>query len=394
MQVPLLDLKPQFAPLRQAILDEITAIADSQSFILGPKVEHFEQGVAEYCGVPHAVGVSSGTDALLVALMALEVGPGDAVITSPYSFFATAGSIARLGATPVFLDIEPATYNLSPTLLKAYLDRCPYDEDGHPVTPGGQRIKAIMPVHLFGLAADMNPIVAAAAEHDLPVIEDAAQALGGEYPLNGRPTRVGALGDFACFSFFPAKNLGCFGDGGMVVCRDAEMAERLRILRNHGMAPQYFHHLVGGNFRLDALQAAILDLKLPHLDAWSEGRRKNALRYRDWMAEAGLNEKLTLPTEPWADSGCVQHHIYNQFVIRSSRRDELIGHLRSQSIGCAIYYPVPLHRQACFAQLGYDEGSMPEAERAAQETLALPVYAELPEEQQRFVVKTLSEFFA
>lgn len=394
MPVPLLDLKPQFAPLRDAILSEMTAVVDSQNFILGPKVEHFEQSVAEYCGVPHAVGVSSGTDALLAALMALEVGPGDAVITSPYSFFATAGSIARLGATPVFIDIDPATYNLSPTLLRTYLDRCAYDEDGHPATSDGQRIKAVMPVHLYGLAADMDLINATAAEHDLPVIEDAAQALGSEYPRNGEPTRVGALGDLACFSFFPAKNLGCFGDGGMVVCRDADVAERLRVLRNHGMAPQYYHHLIGGNFRLDALQAAILNLKLPHLDVWSEGRRANARRYREWFAEAGLTDHLTLPIEPWAESGCRQHHIYNQFVIRTSRRDALLEHLRAQSIGCAVYYPVPLHRQACFVHLGYGEGSMPESEKAALETLALPIYAELEERQQRLVVEAIADFLS
>ncbi len=369
-------------------------MADAQTFILGPLVERFEQSVAEYCGVPHAVGVSSGTDALLAALMALEVGPGDAVLTTPYSFFATAGSIARLGATPVFIDIDPATYNLSPELLKSYLDRCPYDEDGHPTTPGGQRIQAIMPVHLFGLSADMDAINALAAEHDLPVIEDAAQALGAEYPLNGAPVRVGALGDFACFSFFPAKNLGCFGDGGMVVCRDEVMAEKLRVLRNHGMAPQYHHHLIGGNFRLDALQAAVLEIKLPHLDDWSRARRRNAARYRELFAEAGLGDVLTLPVEPWADRDCEHHHIYNQFVVRTARRDELIDHLRAREIGCAIYYPIPLHRQACFADLGYAEGAFPESEKAARETLAIPVFPELTEEQQRTVVEAIAEFFA
>lgn len=395
MQVPLLDLKPQFSPLRDDVLAEVTAIIDSQMFILGPKVETFEREVCRFTGANHAVGMSSGTDALLAALMALEIGPGDAVVTTPYTFFATAGCISRLGATPVFIDIEPSTYNIAPDLLHAFFEKqCQFDEDGHPATPGGQRIKAIVPVHLFGLCADMDRILAIAAEYDLPVIEDAAQALGTDYPSPARGVvRAGAIGDMGCYSFFPAKNLGCFGDGGMTVCRDEEMAERLRVLRNHGMAPQYYHKLVGGNFRLDALQAAVLSLKLPHLDGWSAGRRRNAARYRELFASSGLDQVLGLPTEPYAASEAPNHHIYNQFVVRAPKRDELIAHLKKNGIGHAIYYPVPLHLQECFADLGYKEGDFPESERAARETLALPIFAELTGAQQERVVEVLREFY-
>jgi dTDP-4-amino-4,6-dideoxygalactose transaminase len=382
MHVPLLDLKKQYEPLRDQILAKLDEIASSQLFILGPEVDGLEREICAYTGANHAIGVSSGTDAELAILMALGVGPGDAVVTTPYTFFATAGGIARLGARIIFADIEPGTFNICPERLRELFEK-----------HRGESIKAIIPVHLFGLACRMDEIRAMAGEYGVPVIEDAAQALGAEYPLDGSAGKCGSMGEFGFYSFFPSKNLGAFGDGGMVVCREAAMAEKIRALRNHGMEKQYHHHSVGGNFRLDALQAAILRIKLPLLDKWSAMRRANAAFYREEIARARL--ELTLPEEPFAaqSAAAPNHHIYNQFVIRAPRRDELLRHLAATGIGHAVYYPVPLHLQECFASLGCKAGDFPEAERAAKETVALPIFPELTRDQQRAVVDSLAAFY-
>lgn len=369
MKVPLLDLQAQYVPIRGELLDAVTRVCDAQRFILGPEVESFEREVAAFLRVPHAIGVSSGTDAVLVALMALGIGAGDEVVTSAYSFFATAGSIARLGARPVFVDIDPATFNIDAAAVAAT------------ITP---RTKAILPVHLFGQCADMAPILDAAGHAGVPVVEDAAQAIGADR----RGTPAGAMGAAGCFSFFPSKNLGAFGDGGLVTTTDEALAERLVMLRQHGSRTKYYHELVGANFRLDALQAAVLRAKLPHLPAWTRRRRENAQRYRALFADAGLGDVVRLPVE--APDGT---HIYNQFVVRVPDRDRLRAHLAEHEIGTEVYYPVPLHLQECFRDLGYDRGSFPAAESAADETLALPIYAELTEAQQAWVVEAIRTFF-
>ncbi|MCS7048544.1 MAG: DegT/DnrJ/EryC1/StrS family aminotransferase [Verrucomicrobiae bacterium] len=363
MQVPLLDLKAQYATIREEVRKALDEVCESQHFILGPEVEKLEQNVAAYSGCAHGIGVSSGTDALLVALMAIEVKPGDEVITTPYSFFATAGVIARLGARPVFVDIEPKTYNINPALIERAIT---------------SRTRAIIPVHLFGQCADMDSILDVARRHQLPVIEDAAQAIGAQY--DGK--RAGSMGTVGCFSFFPSKNLGGFGDGGMVVTNDATLAERVRVLRVHGSKPKYYHQLVGGNFRLDALQAAVLNVKFKYLDAWTAGRQRNAAFYDRAFADLPLQRPAA-----------VRHHIYNQYIIRTKRRDELQAFLKAAGIGTEIYYPVPLHLQKCFADLGYRQGDFPEAEAAARETLALPIYPELKEEQLAYVVDCVRQFF-
>jgi dTDP-4-amino-4,6-dideoxygalactose transaminase len=374
MQVPLLDLKLQYAPLKARLLQEIEAVADSQALLLGPQTEKLEKAVAAYCGAGHAIGVSSGTDAQLVLLMALGIGPGDKVITTPYTFFATASCVARLGATPVFVDIDPITFNISIPALAAALAHTP-------------EARAIIPVHLYGQCADMTAIVALGKKHGVPVLEDAAQALGARHPLGG----AGAMGEAGWFSFYPTKNLGAFGDAGMAVCRDETLAAKIRALRNHGMEVRYFHKWIGGNFRIDAIQSAVLNVKLPHLDEWSAGRRARAGFYR--AAFAGHALPITLPVEVYADAGVPHHHIYNQFIIRAPRRDELRAHLTKAGIGTEIYYPLPLHLQACFAYLGYREGEFPEAERAAKESLALPIFPELTEDQQAYVVAEVAAFY-
>ena len=326
--------------------------------------------------------------------MALDIGPGDVVVTTPYTFFATAGSISRTGATPVFIDIDPATYNISVPALTAYLEtQCRKNADGSLIPHNGRKIKALMPVHLYGLCCAMDEILALAGKYALPVIEDAAQALGADYPSKNGTLHAGAIGDFGSYSFFPSKNLGAFGDAGMVVCRDEAMAAKIRALRNHGGERRYYHKMIGGNFRLDALQAAVLNIKLPHLDEWSAARQRNAHFYRELFVKAGLDTLLTLPVEPFSASGAPNHHIYNQFVIRAPRRDALCEHLTKNNIGHAIYYPVPLHMQECFAHLGYREGDFPESEKAARESLALPVFPELTREQQAFVVDTIAAFY-
>lgn len=375
MQVPLLDLKLQYAPLKAQILAAMEEVADSQALVLGPKTEMFEKAVEAYTGARHAIGVSSGTDAQLVLLMALGIGPGDAVITTPFTFFATAGCIARLGARPVFVDIDPATFNISVPALEEALART-------------RRPRAIVPVHLFGQCADMAAIVELGRKYGVPVLEDAAQALGARHPLGA----AGAIGEAGWYSFYPTKNLGAFGDAGMVVCRDEALAKQIRALRNHGMEPRYYHHSIGGNFRIDALQSAVLSVKLPHLDEWGAGRRSRADFYRREFARLSLEGKIKLPVEAFASNGVANHHIYNQFIIRTERRDDLRAHLSAAGIGTEIYYPLPLHLQQCFRDLGYVEGDFPEAERAAQETLALPIFPELTEAQQRYVVEQIARF--
>jgi dTDP-4-amino-4,6-dideoxygalactose transaminase len=365
-RVPLLDLQAQYAPLREEVLAAVTRVMDSQKFIMGREVAAFEEEIAVLIGVQHAIAVSSGTDALLLALMALGIKAGDEVITSTYSFFATAGAVVRVGARPVLVDIEPATFNLDPAGVEAA------------ITP---RTRAIVPVHLFGLSADLEPIASIAARAGIPVVEDAAQAIGATY--RSRP--VGDFGAFGCFSFFPSKNLGAFGDAGLLTTGDAELAHRARLLRTHGMEPKYYHHLVGGNFRMDALQAAVLRVKAPHLPAWTQARRVNATRYRQLFREAGLLDRVTLPAEPPG-----RRHIYNQFVITCADRDGLKRHLDEKGIGNEIYYPVPFHLQPCFAGLGYRAGEFPHAERAARRSLAIPIYSELSVEQQQTVVATIA----
>ncbi len=368
--VPLLDLNAQYLTIREEIHAAMDRVIESQYFILGPEVEALEREVAVYSHCDYGIGVSSGTDALLVALMAIDLQPGDEVITTPYTFFATAGSIARLGGRPIFVDIDPLTYNIDPAGIEAA------------ITP---RTRAIMPVHLFGQMADMDPIMEIAGRHNLFVIEDAAQAIGAEY--KGR--RAGSIGHLGCFSFFPSKNLGGFGDAGMVTTNDADLADKVKLLRGHGARPKYHHKVVGGNFRLDALQAAILRVKLKYLDGWTAGRQHNAQIYARLFAEAGLSsfEGFELPF----DVG-YGRHIYNQYVIRTHRRDELMNYLKSQQIGTEIYYPVPMHLQECFADLGYCRGAFPVSESAAQETLALPIYPELQKNSQIRTVEAIHSF--
>ena len=367
--IPLLDLKAGYAPLREEIRAAIDRVVESQIFINGSEVEGLEEEVAVYSQCRYGIGVSSGTDALLAALMAIDIQPGDEIITSPYTFFATAGTIWRLGAKPVFVDIDPQTYNM---------DTSPTGGLEAAITP---RTKAIMPVHLYGQMTEMDPLMEIAAKHNLTVIEDAAQAIGAEY--KGR--RAGSIGHLGCFSFFPSKNLGGFGDGGMVTANDEALAERVRLLRGHGAFPKYYHKFVGGNFRLDALQAAVLRVKLKHLDSWSAGRQRNAAVYRELFAQAGLSQ-VGLPVE-----APHRRHIYNQFVIRVPHRDELIAHLKKNNIGNEIYYPVPLQLQECFASLGHQRGDFPASERAANETIALPIYPELSDADKARIVEVISK---
>ncbi len=387
MQVPLLDLKPQYRALKAEIDAAMESICDAQAFILGPAVKQLEAEVAAYSGCTHGIGMSSGTDALLAALMALDIGAGDAVLTTPYTFFATAGTIARVGARPVFVDIDPATYNLCPRKLEVLLrEQCTRQGGALVHTASGARVKAIMPVHLYGQMVEMTPIMALAREFDLKVIEDAAQAIGAA-DAEGR--RACSIGDIGCLSFFPTKNLGAFGDAGMCVSNDAALSAKLAMIRVHGMEPKYYHQIIGGNFRLDELQAAVLVIKLKHLDAWTAARQENACFYFGAFERAGLKSTVTLP----AALPSVRH-IYNQFIIRAPRRDALKAHLAKEGIGSEIYYPVPLHRQECFASLGYLEGAFPESERAATETLALPIFPELSREQLQYVVDSIARFYA
>ena len=369
--VPLLDLKAQYNSIRSEIEPVIKEVIESQYFILGPKVVELEQDVANYSNTKHAIGVSSGTDALLIALMAIDVKPGDEIITTPYSFFATAGVIARLEAKPVFVDIEEDTYNIDPSKIESAIT---------------DKTRAIIPVHLYGQMADMDPIMEIAKKHNLYVIEDAAQAIGSEYK-DGK--RAGSIGDIGCFSFFPSKNLGGFGDAGMVVTNDDKLAEKLVQLRVHGSHPKYYHKMVGGNFRIDAMQSAVLSVKLKHLDNWTEGRQENAQDYITLIGECGLSDKISTPV-----INNNYRHIFNQFILRVPQRDDLIVHLRSKNIGCEIYYPVALHNQECFAYLNYGDGDFPVSEQAAKDTIAIPIYPELTAAQKKYVVDSIREFYA
>jgi dTDP-4-amino-4,6-dideoxygalactose transaminase len=386
MEVPLLDLKGQYARLKAEILPVIERVCDEQTFILGPYVKQLEERIAAYSQCRFGVGVSSGTDALLVALMALDVGPGDEVVTSPYTFFATGGTVARLGARPVFIDIDPGTYNLDTAALARFLDDdCQQRGENLCNKATGGRVRALMPVHLFGQCADMTSLLELSRRHGLAVIEDAAQAIGSEEP-GGR--RAGSLGHIGCFSFYPSKNLGAFGDAGLCTTSDPELDARLRLLRAHGAKPKYHHAVVGGNFRIDELQAAVLCVKLGHLDAWTAARQANAATYDRLFAQAGLGDALRTPV---ARPG--GRHIYNQYVVRVQGRDRLRQALAAAGIGTEVYYPVPLHMQRCFDSLGYRPEDLPESRRAAEETVALPVYPELRPEQLEYVVATIAAFY-
>jgi len=385
-RVPLLDLKLQYQEIETEVMQAIREVCTSQAFILGARVEELEARVAEYSQCKYGVGVSSGTDALLVALMALEVGPGDEVITTPYTFFATGGAISRVGARPLFCDIDPATYNISPECVEEFIaDQCETRQGQLVNKSTGGHVKVLLPVHLFGQMADMECLMELAGRYHLKVVEDAAQAIGSE-DRDGR--RAGSIGDIGCFSFFPSKNLGAFGDGGMCTTNDPVLAERLKVLRVHGGKPKYHHSVVGGNFRLDSLQAAILLVKLRHLDGWISCRQENARYYDRALREAGLGRKILTPQ---VLSGC--RHIFNQYVLRVERRDELRTYLKNRNIGSEVYYPIPLHMQKCFASLGYQSHDCPESCRAATETLAIPIYPELTEPQKQHVVHTITEFF-
>ena len=376
MKIPLLDLKAVHAPIRMEILSAIERVIESNTFILGPEVQTLENRIASYCNTKFAIGVSSGTDALLISLMALGIGSSDEVITTPYSFFSTAGVIVRVGAKPVFVDIDSLTYNIDPQKIEKAVT---------------SRTRAIIPVHLYGQCAEMDPILKIAEKYNLEVIEDAAQAIGAEYKDGRRACSMGKLG---CLSFFPSKNLGALGDAGMVLTSDEAMAERFRVLRVHGSKPKYYHKMIGGNFRLDALQAAVLNVKFKHLDSWTRQRQENAERYAALFGTANLLEKVGLPEPIYKRSSLAHYHIYNQFIIRLQARDQLQAYLKQKGIGTEIYYPVPFHLQECFHYLGYKEGDFPESEKAAKETLALPIYPSLTFDQQKYVVESILEFYS
>ena len=373
MKVPLLDLKAQLQTTEKEVKVAVNEVIDSTRYIMGPKVAELEEQIAEYAGAKYATGVSSGTDALLISLMAMDIGPGDIVITTPFSFFATAGVIARLGAIPAFVDIDPDTYNLSPTALLKWFES---------ETEKRNKVKAIIPVHLYGQCVDMDPIIAIAERYNIPIIEDAAQAIGARYPSKTGTKKAGTMGTMGCFSFFPSKNLGAMGDGGMVVTDDAAIDEKLKNLRNHGAKPKYYHALIGGNFRLDSIQAAILLVKLPHLDNWHSMRQKNAAYYDENMNVKGIKKPLVAYKR--------ESHIYNQYVISvAEKRDELRKFLAEHNIGTEIYYPVPFHEQKCFRSLGYKSGDFPNSEYAAKHTIALPIYPELTTEMQDYVIEKI-----
>lgn len=367
MEIPLLDLNAQYAPIKNDVLKAMNDVFESKQFIMGPKVVELEKAIADYCNANYALGVSSGTDALILALMAMDIGPGDEVITSPFTFFATAGSIHRVGATPVFVDIDPDTFNIDPKRIKEKITK---------------KTKAIMPVHIFGQMADMDPILAIAKEHNLFVIEDAAQAIGSAYTSkDGKTYKAGVMGHVGCFSFFPSKNLGGIGDGGIVTTNDPALAKKMELLRNHGAQQRYYHHMVGGNFRLDTIQAAVVLVKLPTLNDQHEQRRQNAAYY-----DKHLTGNIKKPV---VKSNC--YSIYNQYTLRTSNRDKVLAALQASKVGHAVYYPVPLHLQECFAYLGYKEGSIPEAEKASKEVFSIPVYAELTDKQKQYVCDVLNK---
>jgi len=385
MKVPILDLKAQYASIRGEVERKVLEIFDAQAFILGPEVEALEKELAAYSGVRHAVGVSSGTDGLIISLMALGIGPGDVVVTSPFSFFATAGAITRVGARPVFCDIDEATYNLDPGRLEKAL---------HEAGRQG-RVKAVMPVHLYGQCADMDPINELAGRYGAAVIEDACQSVGSEYPSKAGAKRAGAMGLLGTLSFYPSKNLSAAGDAGMVLTNDASLAEKLVALRVHGGRQRYFHDVVGGNFRLDALQAAVLRVKLGRLDGWQAKRRERAEFYnKRFISEALVEEGFVrIPAAVHKSSGVANYHTYHQYVIRAEQRDELQAFLKTKEVGTSVFYPLGLHLQKCFADLGYKAGDFPVTERVSHEVLALPMYPELTPEQQDHVVFSILEFY-
>jgi dTDP-4-amino-4,6-dideoxygalactose transaminase len=393
MKVPFLDLKRQYGTIRDDVLRSIHEVLEAQTFILGEEVEKLEKEISDYCGSRHAVGVASGSDAILVSIMALDLEPGDGIITTPFTFFATAGSITRLGCIPLFVDIDRRTFNLDPEKLREFVEtQChPGKKDQLMSRDGNVPIRAIVPVHLFGQCADMDPILELCRTHDLRVIEDAAQAIGASYrPASDRPARsAGTMGETGCLSFYPSKNLGAFGDGGMVICQDAGVADKIRILRTHGSRPKYYHRLIGLNSRLDALQAAVVRLKLRYLEQWSEGRKENALRYdrlfRD-IDNDGLG--ISLPFTQYEN-----RHIFNQYVIRAPQRDGLREFLQKHGIGTDIYYPLPLHLQECYRHLGHRKGDFPVSEDASQAVLALPIFPEITPEEQHYVVEKIGAFY-
>lgn len=387
MKVPLLDLKQQYQSLKNELDEAIIKVAESQYFILGPEVQKMEEACANYLGAKHAIGVSSGTDALLLALMAIDIKPGDEVIVPTYSFFATAGVVSRLNAVPVLTDCDPVTFNIDVEDIKGKITA---------------KTKAIIPVHLYGQSAEMDEIMKIAAQHKLYVIEDAAQAIGTQYK-DGKC--VGTIGHIGCYSFFPSKNLGCFGDGGLITTNDDELAKTISIKRVHGGEPKYYHKVIGGNFRLDAIQAAVISVKLPYLNSWSEKRRQNAATYNKLFVEAGLSEetgkvkfdsknKVLLPKAIYEDlsESVTNYHIYNQYIIRVEKRDVLREFLTKNEIGTEIYYPVPFHLQECFADLGHKKGDFLNSEFSADNSIALPIYPELTENQLKFVVNKIGEF--
>lgn len=376
MQVPLLDLKSQYASIKTEIKAAIEDVCETQAFILGPRVENLEKNVTAYCGAKYGVGVSSGTDALLVALMALNIKPGDEIITTPFTFFSTGGTIARLHAKPVFVDVDRVTFNMEPSKIRCAITA---------------KTKAILPVHLFGQCSDMDPIMELAKEYGLYVVEDGAQSIGAEY----KGKRCGSIGHMGCLSFFPSKNLGGFGDGGMVITNDPVLYERVKVLRVHGSKTKYYHQVVGGNFRLDALQATILDVKLKYLEGWSDRRRKNAHYYDQAFQETGIVQKgfVTTPVSVYKNGGDVNYHIFNQYTLRVKNRDRLQAFLKANGVGTEVYYPLPLHLQECFKELGYSKGSLPVSEEASEHVISIPIYPELTNDMREFVVMKIGEFY-
>ena len=384
MKVPLLDLRPPLEELRDEIVEAVTQVIDSTRYIMGPEIDGLEKEISAYCETKDAVGVSSGTDALLLALMVLDVGPGDFVLTSNFSFFATAGVVARLNATPVFVDIDPKTFNIDPECLRKTLKEM--DDETR------KRVKAIIPVHLYGQCADMKAILAISTEFGIPVIEDGAQAIGAECEIDGQKRSAGSVGDFGCFSFFPSKNLGGLGDGGIVTVNNSEMADLLRLKRVHGGERKYYHRVIGGNFRLDPIQATVIRVKLPHLNRWHRQRQDNADHYNKLFAEVGLATKVQTPFVEHSKS-LQNPHIFNQYVIRAERRDDLQSFLAANEIASEVYYPLPFHLQECFLNLGGKTGDFPESESAAEEVLALPVYPGMTGEMRETVVEHIAKFY-
>ncbi len=389
MKFPLLDLKAQYKSIEKELKERVIEVLDSQIFILGSEVKSLEEELSAYGGVRQAIGVSSGSDALIISLMALDVNPGDCVVTTPFTFFATGGAIARLKAKPVFCDIDPKTYNIDPDRLEDLLE-------SEIEKKGNSRIKGVIPVHLYGQCADMNPVLSLAEKYDLFVLEDAAQAVGSEYLMGSRVRRAGSMGNLGILSFYPAKNLGAYGDAGMVLTDEQALADKVRLLRIHGSSNKYMYDILGGNFRMDAIQAAVLRVKFKHLDSWIQGRQQKAMKYDTLFNDPGLvaSDFIQCPEAVYRDEGLKYFHTYHQYVIRAGSRDDLQNYMREKGVPSAIFYPMPLHLQKCFSDLGYKQGDFPESEKAASEVLALPIYPELSRENQELVVSTINDFYA